>query len=155
MRAFNFTADDTINGNEGTLQAILNGRVEEMAMVDEFEANVELNKVEVQILGSRWTHHKVTGMTGTGNMRLKYITSQFRQMVVEYGRTGRMPQISLIGTNDDPASTVGRQTVALRNVLIDGTKMFALNSDKDILDEEIGFTFTDVEVLEAFRAPTR
>ncbi|MFP3325521.1 phage tail tube protein, partial [Planococcus sp. SIMBA_160] len=56
-----FKAQNTISGKEGRL--FLDG--EELAFIKTFEANVEKNKSEVNVMGRRMTGHKTTGANGT------------------------------------------------------------------------------------------
>ena len=144
---------DTINGTEGSVIATIDGQVEPLFYIKDFEAEVELNKEEVKFLGSRATHHKVTGWTGSGSMTIHYITSKFREIVIGYIKNGILPQMSLVGTNNDPASSAGWQTAVLKSVILDGSIMFKLANEDEVLDEDVDFTFEDVDLLDKFNKP--
>lgn len=73
-------AQNTISGKEGRL--FLDG--EEMAHIKTFEANVEKNKSEVNIMGRRMTGHKTTGANGTGTATFYKVTSQFVLIMMDY-----------------------------------------------------------------------
>lgn len=73
-------AQNTISGKEGRL--FLDG--EEMAHIKTFEANVEKNKSEVNIMGRRMTGHKTTGANGTGTATFYKVTSKFVILMMDY-----------------------------------------------------------------------
>ncbi len=73
-------AQNTISGKEGRL--FLDGQ--EMAHIKTFEANVEKNKAEVNIMGRRMTGHKTTGANGTGTATFYKVTSQFVTLMMNY-----------------------------------------------------------------------
>lgn len=73
-------AQNTISGKEGRL--FLDG--EEMAHIKTFEANVEKNKSEVNIMGRRMTGHKTTGANGTGTATFYKVTSKFVLLMMDY-----------------------------------------------------------------------
>ena len=143
---------DTVSGNEGSVVATINGRQETLFYVKEFEAQIELTKEEVKFLGSRATHHKVTGWSGTGSMTIHYMTSAYRRLVAAYINGGTLPAMTFTGTNSDPTSSVGTQRVALRGVILDGVDVFRL-ANEGILEESIDFTFEGMELLDQFNAP--
>ena len=55
-----------------------------MAHIKTFEANVEKNKAEVNIMGRRMTGHKTTGANGTGTATFYKVTSQFVTLMMNY-----------------------------------------------------------------------
>jgi hypothetical protein len=55
--------------------------------------------------------------------------------------------------NNDPATTVGRQVVALYGVKLGKIPVALLDADADFLSGNITFSYTSVEVLNAFNAP--
>lgn len=80
-------AQNTISGKEGRL--FLDG--EEMAHIKTFEANVEKNKSEVNIMGRRMTGHKTTGANGTGTATFYKVTSKFAVLMMDYVKKGDDP----------------------------------------------------------------
>jgi len=141
-----------INGNEGVLQAVIDGRVEELGSAKEFEAEITYNKEEIRAIGQRMVAHKITGMSGSGSLTVYYNSHMFRRLADVYKRTGTFPEISLICTNLDPATVqvLGTQTVALRCVKPDSTILTMLN-EGDKLEEDFSFTFEDYEFLDTFK----
>lgn len=146
-------ASDSISGQEGKAYATINGRVEEMFYVKKIEATAEKNKAEIKTLGRRGTQHKATGWSGTGSMTIYYVTSLFRQMMLNYIKGGVDTYFDVQIVNQDPNSTIGKQTIVLKGVNLDKVIMASLDTEADALEEDIDFTFEDVEILNQFNAP--
>jgi hypothetical protein len=147
-------ASETISGQEGRAYATINGQVEEMFYIKTLEASIEKEKAEVKTLGRRGTQHKTTGWSGTGSMTIYYMTSRFRQLMIDYIKTGRDTNFDITVTNEDPGSTIGSQTVTLLGVNLDSVVMVSLDTESDALEEDIDFTFEDIDMGQTFNAPT-
>lgn len=147
-------AGDTISGQEGRAYATINGQVEEMFYVKTLEATVEKNKTDVKTLGKRGTQHKANGWTGTGSMTIYYVTSRFRQLMLDYIKTGKDTYFDITVVNEDEGSSIGKQTVVLRDVNLDSVIMAKVDTESEVLEEDTDFTFEDVDVLDQFVAPT-
>lgn len=147
-------AGDTISGQEGYAQATINGKVEKLFALKDLEAIVEKNKTEVKTIGKRGTQHKAIGWSGTGSMTLHYVTSVFRRLMIDYIKNGVDTYFDIVVTNDDPTSTVGKQTTVLYNCNLDSIVVAKLDTEAEALDEELEFTFDDVDILESFVTPS-
>lgn len=147
-------AGDTISGQEGKAQININGEIHELFMVKSVEATVEKNKAEVKTIGHRGTQSKTVGWNGTGSMTLHYTTSLFRKLTVDYIKTGKDFFFDMIITNEDPSSEFGKQVTALYNCNIDSVVLAKLDVDSDALDEDLDFTFDDVDILDQFKKPS-
>ncbi|MEI7027903.1 phage tail tube protein [Paenibacillus sp. y28] len=147
-------AGDTISGQEGRAFATINGKVEDMFYIKKLEAKVEKKKAEVKTLGHRGTQHKAAGWSGTGSMSIYYVTSLFRQMMLKYIEEGKDTYFDVFIVNEDPQSTVGRQTVVIGGVNLNSIIMSTLDSESDTLAEDIEFTFESVRILESFKSPS-
>ncbi|MBW7456778.1 phage tail tube protein [Paenibacillus sepulcri] len=148
-------AGDTINGKTARAYITVNGVVEELFYAKTLEATVEKTKSDVPILGKRQVAHKASGWTGSGTLTIYYMTSFFRSLMMKYITEGMDTYFDLHVTNEDPASSVGSQTVVLKQCNMDSVIMakFDISSD-DALEEEVAFTFDDVEVSTPFSKPT-
>ncbi|RED64670.1 phage tail tube protein [Cohnella lupini] len=146
-------ATDTISGQEGRAYATINGQVEEMFYIKALEAKVEKEKAEVKTLGKRVTQHKAIGWSGSGSMTVYYVTSLFRQMMLDYIKSGRDTYFSIVVVNEDPASSIGKQTITLSGVNLNSIIMAKLDTESEGLDEEIEFTFEDVDIQDKFVKP--
>ena len=116
-------------------------------------ATVELTKTEVNTLGKRATQQKVTGASGTGSMTIHKVTSRYAKIGIDYLKSGRIPKITIKVTNNDPQSTIGRQTTLLKGVIFDALIIASLDVDAEVLEEDADFTFDDADLLESFTQP--
>ena len=114
------------------------------------EANFEKNKTEVPILGKTGKGNKATGWKGTGSATFHYNTSIFRELMKRYKDTGEDVYFDIQVTNEDPTSSVGRQTVILKDRNMDGGLLAKFDADAEYLDEDMDFTFEDFEMPEIF-----
>lgn len=123
-----------------------------MFYVKTLEAKIEKQKAEVKVLGSRSVQHKAAGWTGTGSMTIYYMTPLFRNMMLEYVKNGKDTNFIIQITNEDPMSSIGTQTVCLKNVNLNSVVMAKLDTESDVLEEEVEFTFDDVDILNNFNS---
>lgn len=146
-------APDTISGKEGRAYAKINGNNEELFYSKKIEAKIEKTKSQIKAIGKRMVGHKSNGLEGTGSMTLYYMTPLFRDMVLEYKRTGRDVYFDMVIENDDPESAAGQQTMLLIGVNLDSVILAKLDGDSDDpLDEDVDFTFEDFEILKSFNS---
>lgn len=146
-------AGDVISGREGTAFMTIDGRNIPLFFLKNIEATVELVKTEVPVLGKRMNQQKVTGANGSGSMTIHKVTSEFAQIGVDYIKTGKVPEVTVKVTNDDPASTIGRQTTLLMGVVFDSINIAKLDVEAETLDEDTDFTFNDADLLDKFKTP--
>ncbi|WWU65445.1 phage tail tube protein [Clostridium baratii] len=144
-------AQDTVCGKEGIAQININGEIHKLFNIKSLEAKMEKEKADVKVIGSRATQNKTVGWSGTGSMTVHYISSLFREIAIQYIKTGKDVYFDMLVTNDDPTSDVGKQVVALYNCNIDSTILAKLDIDDDALEEDMDFTFDDAEILEEFK----
>ena len=115
------------------------------------EAKFEKTKTEVPILGQTGKGNKATGWKGTGSATFHYNTSIFREMMLHYKDTGEDIYFEMQISNEDPTSTVGRQTIILIDCNVDGGILSKFDADGEYLDEEMDFTFEDFKMPETFK----
>ncbi len=141
---------DAINGAAGRCVATIGNDIEDMIYVKNIRAKVEKKKTEIKVLGQTGAKHKANGWKGTGTMTMYYATSLFRKMIDTYIRDGVDTYFELLIENKDPSSDIGRQTIILKQVNIDNIDIAKLDINSTELDEEIDFTFNDVEIRNEF-----
>jgi hypothetical protein len=146
-------AGDTISGQEGKATSVIDGNVQDMFYVKTLEATFEKTKAELKTLGKRGIQHKGTGWSGSGSMTIYYVTSIFRKMALKYAKTGKDTYFNITIVNEDPTSTIGKQTIVLYNCNIDSVILAKLDTESDVLDEDIDFTFDDFDILDSFGNP--
>lgn len=141
---------DAINGAAGKCVATIGTNVEDMIYVKNIKAKVEKSKTEIKVLGQTGAKHKANGWKGTGTMVMYYATSLFRKMMDTYIKDGIDTYFELLIENQDPSSDIGKQTIVLKQVNINSIDIAKLDINSTELDEEIEFTFNDVEIRQAF-----
>lgn len=143
--------EDAISGKLAKAYATIDGEVHEMLYLKNLEATVEKTKVEVPVLGKTGVQHKAGGWNGTGTATVYYATSKFRELMLEYIKTGRDIYFDILVENEDPTSSIGKQTVILKGVNLDSVVMAKVDVETETLDEEISFTFNDIDMPNKFR----
>lgn len=144
---------DAVNGKEGRAVATVNGKQIELFNLKNLKLDCSLDKSDFKIVGTRIVQKKVTGIQYTGSMSIVYGSPHWKQMVKEYAMTGRLPYFNIQVTNDDPSTTIGSQTIVVYNCLVDGANIAQLDAEADVMTEDINFTYTHFEILEAFKEP--
>ena len=129
----------TIEGNRYNFMQAIN-----------LESSIEKTKSEIPILGKTGKGNKTTGWKGSGSATFHYNTSIFRQLLYRYKETGEDVYFDIQITNEDPTSSVGRQTVILKDCNLDGGILAKFDADAEYLDEDADFTFEDFEIPEVF-----
>lgn len=143
-----------ISGKQATAFATINGNVEELFYAKSLESTIEINKVDVPVLGKTNTPSVPSGWTGSGTLTVYYVTSVFRQLVRDYVKKGTPFYFDLQVTNEDPASSIGKQTAVLKSCSIDSITAAKFdNTSDDKMDEELPFTFNDYDLLDTFDGP--
>ena len=122
-------ASDIPAGSEAVAYIEVDGVVEEFFYAKSIEANAELNKSEVKVMGKR------------GKMLLKY------------AKEGILPSFKMVVTNEDKGTSIGKQTVVLYDCVIDSVNLVKFDVESDALDEDMDFTFSDFDILDEFGKP--
>lgn len=144
-------SSQVIAGSQGELYITIDNQRHQIASGKNVEAKVDKEKTEIAILGKTGKKNKTTSWKGTGTLTLYYNTSLFRKKMIEYIKTGRDFYFDMVVTNDDKTSDLGRQTIVLKGCNFNSMLLAKINVDDDVLDEELEFTFEDVEMPEEFR----
>lgn len=144
---------DALNGKTGKAFLTVNGRNNELFSIKKFQSDGEFQESDFKVVGTTLVQKKTTGVTLTGSMTIYYGTPLFLEMLQTYLKTGTLPYFTIQITNDDPSSTVGTQTVALYNCKLSKVPVAMLDADAEWLEEEVTFSYTNLEVLNAFHAP--
>lgn len=144
---------DALNGKSGKAFVTVNGRNQEIFSLKKFQSDAEFQESDFKVVGTTLVQKKTTGVTLTGSMTIYYGTPLFIEMLQTYLKTGRLPYFTIQVTNDDPSASVGTQTVALYNCKLSKVPVSMLDADAEWLEEEVSFSYTNVEVLNAFHNP--
>lgn len=138
-------------GTEAECFVTINGKRKQFASIFQFKAEIKISLKEVPILGRRFVANKAGKMSGTFSGKAHFNNSVFRNVIADFKKTGKMPDIDIQVTNEDETSTVGRQTVILRECLFDGMVLTQFDESAEFLEEEIKGVFGDFELPEKFK----
>lgn len=144
-------AKDAISGKEGSLYATIDGNVIQVAECKSINAKITKNKSEFKALGYRGTQHKATGWSGSGSLTIHYASSRWAKMMIDYAKDGVDTYFKLQIINEDPTSSIGKQTVTLIDVNFDESEIAKIDTNAEFLDETMNFTFSDVEMPDEFK----
>nr|DAE34273.1 MAG TPA: tail tube protein [Caudoviricetes sp.] len=142
-------AHEGISGKEGTLYATVNNQVIPVMECKSITAKITKNKTEFKALGYRGTQQKATGWSGTGTLTIHYASSRWAKMMIDYAKNGVDTYFKLQITNHDPTSGLGTQKVSLIDVNFDEAEIAKLDTDAEFLDEQMNFTFSDIDMADA------
>ncbi len=145
-------AQDIISGQEGRAYLKVDGKNRELMYLKYVEAVVTKKKTTVRTLGRSGDQFKAAGWSGKGKMTIYYVTSLFRELMLDYIRSGKDTYFDLVVVNDDPNSGFGRQTIVLRGCNLNSVVLAKLDVNADNLDETVEFTFDDAELLDTFES---
>jgi len=143
-------AMDAMAGSQASAYLTIEGTRYCFMQMYAFESSMEINIQEVPILGKAGKGNKPSGWTGTWKGTAHYNQSVLRKYFLEYKKTGRLPSFDIQVTNEDQSTSLGRQTIILKNCLAKGGILAKYDAGAEILDEEIEGTFDDWEMPETF-----
>lgn len=143
-------ARDAVSASLAECYITIDGKRYNFMQCINLEASFEKNKTEVPILGRTGKGNKSTGWSGSGSATFHYNTSVFREILLKYKNTGEDVYFDIQVTNEDPTSSVGRQTIILKDCNMNGGILTKFDADAEYLDESMDFTFEDFEMPEAF-----
>lgn len=143
-------AGDVINSKDATVTATINGRVIPLIECTDFEAKIEKNKEDVQVLGSHWKHHKVTSIEGTGTLEGYLISSMWLKYALPYINGGAELYFNITVDIEDKSSRTGKQTVQLTDVSLDDIPIADISADDSVLDWSSDLTFEGVQLITEF-----
>lgn len=143
-------AGDVINSKDAMVTATINGRVIPLIECTNFEAKIEKNKEDVQVLGSHWKHHKVTSIEGTGTLEGYLISSMWLKYALPYINGGAELYFNITVDIEDKSSRTGKQTVQLTDVSLDDIPIADISADDSVLDWSSDLTFEGVQLINEF-----
>jgi hypothetical protein len=147
---------DTLNAAEGTAFITINGSVRRLFELSNIKAQLEYVVTAKRMLGSRMTQHKVVGLEGTGSLTMYFANSQLLHQALSYLNGQAYTGITIKIKNEDPASTIGTQEVALYNCILNTVPVAALDdSSDDPITFDTDFTFDGIEPLSSFSLPKK
>lgn len=143
-------ASDAVYGGLAECFITIDGRRYNFMSMTDFESKWEMSIKDVPILGKVGMGHKPAGGKGTWSGTAHYNQSVLREMANRYQKEGVMPYFEMQVSNEDPTSTVGRQTIIHRGCLCDKITLAKFKAGEEILDEELSGTFESWDMPEKF-----
>lgn len=143
-------AKDVIAAKMASAYVTIDGKRYLLFQAKSLEAKLEKDKQEVAILGKMQKGHKSVGLNGTGSMTIYKNTALFDDMLIKFKSTGEDTYFDMQITNNDPTSAAGRQTTILKDCNIDSAVIANYDADGEWLEQDVDFTFEDVEQPERF-----
>ncbi len=145
-------ARDAICASMADCYVTMDGERYHLMQAISLEAKMEKTKQEVPILGKTGKGNKAVGWKGTGKATFHYNTSVFREVLYQFKEKGEDLYFDIQVTNEDPSSSVGRQTIVLKDCNLNGGVLAKFDANAEYLEEELEFTFEDWEMPERFTA---
>lgn len=145
---------DLVAGNEGSAYINVDGENRYFFEASKVDANIEFTVAPKRLLGSRMKQHKIVNAEGKGTLAIYRVSPAALEIYKQYIKEGRTPEISIQTVSEDPASTIGRQTVVMRHCLLSKVPVAYLDDEsEDMAKSEIDFTFDAVDNLEDYKLP--
>lgn len=145
---------DLVTGSEGSAFITVDGQNRYFFELSKIEANIEFTVIAKKLLGHRMKQHKVAGAEGKGSITMYNVSPAALAVYQQYIKNGDTPQISIQTTNEDPASTIGKRTVVMRNCILAKVPVAYLeDGSEDLNTTDTDFTFDDLDDLESYVLP--
>ncbi len=141
---------DAISGSLAECYMTINGRRYHFMQLIKFESKIEKSVSEIPVLGKTGKAHKSAGWKGTWSGTAHYNQSVIRGLLKIYKETGTEVPFEIQVTNQDPTSSIGKQTVIHKGCLVSGGILAKFDATAEYLDEEISGTFDDFEMPDTF-----
>lgn len=148
--ATTMNAKDVIKGSLAECWVTIDGNRYNFAHAINLEATMEKNKTTAPVLGKTGKVNITSTWEGSGSMTMHYNSSIIRELLYRYKETGEETYFEIQVKNEAPGSSVGSQTVILKDCTIDGGILAKFDADADYLDEDMDFTFDDWEIPQKF-----
>ena len=144
-------AQDTVFAGDASCYVTLDSTRYLFMHALDIEATAEKTKKDVPIMGTTKMGHKSGPVKYKGKAKFYYGTSMFRKLLKTYQDTGKDFYFDMTCINNDPNSSVGEQTVILKNCNFDDMTIFkAIAGGEEAMEEEANFTFDSFEMPEEF-----
>ena len=148
--AIKMNAKDSVSASLAECYITIDGERYNFMQLISFESKWNVNITEIPILGQVGKGHKPTYGSGEWSGTAHYNQSVIRDMMLRYKNEGYMQYFDIQVTNEDPTPAVGRQTIILKDCLVEGGILAKFDADSEYLDEDLSGTFEDWDMPERF-----
>ena len=147
-------APDTLNGASGSIVVNVGGKNQVVAGMRNIQITGDIEAEEMRVIGTKKVQQKQNGVTLAGSGNVYYGTNLFTDMVLDYINNGITTEFSIQVTNEDPATSVGRQTIAVYGCTLTGEIPIAiLDSEEAMMNYDFNWSYTRVQKLQSFNEP--
>lgn len=133
-------------GNTKTIEADFTEKVYKILLAQNRFSYFDEDAMTDPMVVTTGTRHAGVDLFNTQNADMPI----FRRLLKRYKDTGEDIYFDIQCTNEDPTSSVGRQTVILKGCNMDGGILAKFDADAEYIDEDMDFTFEDFEIPENF-----
>jgi len=137
---------DALSAGLAECYAKIDGRRYKFMQAINLEASIEKKKMPVFGRVGRGNKSR----SGSGKATFRCNSSAFHELLYRFKKSGENMYFDIQIANEDPVSNVGRQTIILKNCNLDGGVLARFSAEDEYLEEELRFTFEDVEIPEKF-----
>ena len=138
-----YKVDQVINGTWG--EVWLNDQY--MAESTGLEAKYKVTKSDVNQTGTLVKGQKITGIEGSGTLKLNKVSSYMLKLLLSDIKNGIMPDITIISNLKDPAA-LGNERVKVTGVSFDEVTIANWEAGK-LGEDSYPFTFREAELIDA------
>ena len=155
MAGNNYTRiKDLVAGNEGTAFLTVDGQNRYFFELAKIDASIEFTVTAKRLFGHRMKQHKVVSAEGKGTLTIYNVSPATLEIYQRFINEGKVPQISIQTTNEDPSSTIGRRVVVMRDCILAKVPVAYLDDESEDLNKtDSDFTFDSVDNLESYTLP--
>lgn len=150
MKNQTMNAKDSVSGSLAECFITIEGSRYNFMQIINWESEMKKTKTKVPILGKASKGNKATGCEYTFKGKAHYNQSLMRKLLYKFKELGEDIYFDVQVTNEDPTSSVGRQTIIHKDCNLDGGTLAKFDADSEYLDEDISGTFEDWEMPEEF-----
>lgn len=150
-----FMGENVISSKEGKAFLTRNGKNKHLFRAKDVEATLSKNKEEIRMLGTRMVGHKTVSIQGAGTLKIYHTSSEFKQDFIDYIKTGIDMYFNLQVEVEDKSTTFGRESIVLIGCNFDEITIAMLSAEDGTLEQDLPFTFEDVEILKPFNTPNQ
>lgn len=149
-------AQDTVNGAEGSIFITRDGKNIQIAGMRNISTQAEIQSNDMRVIGTRLIQDKPNGVKMTGSGNIYYGSNIFLDMLLEYIKTGVMPEFTIQIINKDPATSIGTQNMVYYGCKLTGTvPMSVLNDEEQMLNYDFSFSISKASRLASFKDPKK
>lgn len=142
----NYTPERVINGTFGEVWV----DNDYMAEVTGLEAKIKLDTSDVNMTRTLKKGTKVTGISGSGTLKMNKVSSYFIRKIAENLKAGKATRATIITKLDDPEA-FGAERIALNDCVFTELTLADWEAGK-LGEESIPFNFSDFDILESIEA---